>query len=39
MTTTQGVQARLLLGGHPSPTLGGAFWEEEDGGKDNGDKQ
>ena len=33
MTKTRGVWARLL-GGHPSPTLGGAFWEEEDDNKD-----
>jgi hypothetical protein len=33
-----GVHAQFL-GGRPPPTLGGAFWEEEEDNKDNGDKQ
>ena len=33
-----GVRARFL-GGNPLPTLGGAFWEEEDDNKDDGDEQ
>ena len=33
-----GVHAQFL-GGCPPPTLGGAFWEEEEDNKDNRDKQ
>ncbi len=33
-----GVRARFL-GGHPPPTLGRAFWEEENDNEDDGDKQ
>ena len=32
-----GVRAQFL-GGHPRPTFGGAFWEDEDGNEDDGDK-
>ena len=35
-----GVRVRArFLGGRPPPTLGRAFWEEEDNNKDNGDEQ
>ncbi len=33
-----GVRARFL-GGRPPPTLGRAFWEEENDNEDNGDEQ
>ena len=36
-TRKQG-ECKRLLGGHAQPILGGAFWQEDDNGKDDGDK-